>query len=245
MFESNKKLTADELRDLYPGVVLLEGYDRALIGVLAAPNDTFIPVYDTFALIDVISKKGFESKEELNAYFTKLVDSAKAGNLGPMFVQSVRLREDSKDKDTSKDEDEVDSLFIDNEDDSDSDSDSQSDWKDSDSNDFGTEDIGGDSKYDYDDDEEDPPFGYKYVDDDSDSDILSEYEEEGKDHYLEIEVHVSDHEPGECKINNNVDDIKQALSLFFPNLSDLKVVKQIKFFVINAKDTNTDEDDLD
>lgn len=245
MFESNKRLTADELQNLYPGIVLLEGYDSALMGVLAAPNDSFIPVYDTFALIDVISKKGFESKEELNAYFTKLVDSAKAGNLGPMFVQSVRLKTSSDNKDKYDDDGEEDTLFVDD-DSSDSDSDSQSDWKDPDSNDFGMEDVSGDSEYDYeDDDEEDPPFGYKYVDDDSDSDILSEHEEENKEHYLEIEVHVTDHEPGECKVNNSVEDIKQAISLFFPKLSDLRIVKQIKFFIINAKDVNTDEDDLD
>ena len=245
MFESNKRLTADELQNLYPGIVLLEGYDSALMGVLAAPNDSFIPVYDTFALIDVISKKGFESKEELNAYFTKLVDSAKSGNLGPMFVQSVRLKTRSDNKDKYDDDGEEDTLFVDD-DSSDSDSDSQSDWKDPDSNDFGMEDISGDSEYDYeDDDEEDPPFGYKYVDDDSDSDILSEHEEDNKEHYLEIEVHVTDHEPGECKVNNSVEDIKQAISLFFPKLSDLRIVKQIKFFIINAKDVNTDEDDLD
>lgn len=245
MFESNKRLTADELQNLYPGIVLLEGYDSALMGVLAAPNDSFIPVYDTFALIDVISKKGFESKEELNAYFTKLVDSAKAGNLGPMFVQSVRLKTSSDNKDKYDDDGEEDTLFVDD-DSSDSDSGSQSDWKNPDSNDFGMEDVSGDSEYDYeDDDEEDPPFGYKYVDDDSDSDILSEHEEENKEHYLEIEVHVTDHEPGECKVNNSVEDIKQAISLFFPKLSDLRIVKQIKFFIINAKDVNTDEDDLD
>ena len=193
MSKSSKLVTAEELKNLYPGLSLLEGYDAALVGVVASADNSFIPVYDTFAIIDIIYNMGFESKEDLKSYFFNLVNESKKGGIGPMFIQSAKLHTknskghkkppkppisfDPKDTEIFSEEENkileeaLDSLeAMDTED---------SVWHDEDDSDFGA----------YVDEEDlDPPFGYKYTDSaaydsDSDSDSDESFKADSDDSY--------------------------------------------------------------
>jgi hypothetical protein len=230
MFQSNKKLTAKELKGLYPGISLIEGYDEALVGVVTAPSDEFIPVYDTFTLIDVISRLGFTSKKDLNDYFVKLVQATKGDGLGPMFMQSAKIKKVNN----VEHDDEVDDVFN-------SDDEAWSEDSSSDSDSY---------------EEEELPFGYKYADSDSDSDsgIESSIEEDNSDEYetkydkeggpfLQLSVHIGNNDPDECQITSNTKDVKDAIRLLFPHLTRLEVVKEIKFLFANIEDVEDMEDD--
>jgi len=229
MFQSNNKLTAKELKGLYPGICLIEGYDEAFVGVVTAPSDEFIPVYDTFILIDVISRLGFTSKKELNEYFIKLVKETRGSGLGPMFMQSAKIKKVSN----VEHDDEVDDVFT-----SDDEAWSEDSSSDSDSDSY---------------EEEDLPFGYKYADSDSGSDSSIE-EEDNSDEYetkydksggpfLQISVHIGNNDPEECQITSSPKDVKDAIRLLFPNLTKLEIVKEIKFLFANIEDVEDIEDD--
>ena len=90
--DKKKRLTEEELLGLYPGLKLLEGYNTAFVGVISAPNDEFLPVYDTFKLIDIISEKEFSTKDQVHSYFDRIVKEARRDNgIGPLFMQSVTI----------------------------------------------------------------------------------------------------------------------------------------------------------
>jgi hypothetical protein len=193
MSKSSKFVTAEELKNLYPGLSLLEGYDEALIGVVASEGGSFIPVYDTFAVIDVIYNMGFESKEDIKSYFFNLINDSKKDGIGPMFIQSARLSTkkskghnkspkppisfDSKDTEIfSEEENKILEEALDSLEDMDTE---DSVWHDEDDSDFGAyvaeEDL-------------DPPFGYKYTDSaaydsDSDSDSDESFKVDSVDSY--------------------------------------------------------------
>lgn len=225
MFESNKKLTVQEIKDLYPGIRLIEGYDAAIVGVVTASNDEFVPVYDTFKIIDIISKMGFKSKKELNEYFSKLVSDSKASGIGPLFMQSVKVKTPK----AKSDIEEIDELFAEE----------QKGWSE-------WEDEG------YSDSEEEIPFGYTYADEeDSGSDYeevednSDEYEDDYDDEdeenpFLQITMHIGSNNPKECKMTSNPTKVKDALFMLFPNLTDLALIKEIKFYF---SDSNHEDQD--
>lgn len=231
MFESNKKLTVEEIKDLYPGIRLIEGYDEAIVGVVTASNDEFVPVYDTFKIIDIISKMGFKSKKELNEYFSKLVDNSKATGIGPLFMQSIKVKTPK----TRSDIEYVDEVFA-NEDKA------WAEWKDDSDSDSGS------------DSEEELPYGYTYADEDSDSDYediednSDEYEDDYDDEdddeeansFLQITMHIGSNDPKECKMTTNPNKVKDALFTLFPNLTNLELIKEIKFYF---NDSNREDKD--
>ena len=226
MFESNKKLTVEEIKDLYPGIRLIEGYDEAIVGVVTASNDEFVPVYDTFKIIDIISKMGFKSKKELNEYFSKLVDNSKATGIGPLFMQSIKVKTPK----TRSDIEEIDDMFA-------QEDKAWVEWED---------DSGSDS-------EEELPYGYTYADEDSGSDYediednSDEYEDDYDDDddedansFLQITMHIGSNDPKECKMTTNPNKVKDALFTLFPNLTNLELIKEIKFYF---NDSNREDKD--
>jgi hypothetical protein len=240
MFESNKKLTVEEIKGLYPNISLIEGYDEALVGVVTAPNDEFVPVYDTFVMIDIIARMGFKSKSELNSYFSNLVSTARGSGFGPLFMQSVKVKsnKDKEDPNVGK------VLYFDEEDDE--------------KNSFNWEkDLNSDSDSDeaYDSsDSEELPFGYAYAEDSdsgSDYDILEDNSEEFDDEYddeddddtpfMQITMHIGANDPKMCRITSNPNKVKDALFMLFPNLTKLDLIKEIKFY-FKDDDEEGDED---
>ena len=228
MFESNKKLTAEELKGLYPKISLIEGYDRALVGVVTAPNDEFLPVYDTFIMIDIIAEMGFESKEALNEYFTKLVEKSKSGGFGPLFMHTVKVREPKVNKES---EEVSDDIFADEEKpwgtwESESDSDSSSD---SDENfEASFEALGYESSYDSDSDSDSDSEDAVIYEDNSD-----EYEDDydgEKPPFLQITMHIADNDPDMCQITPNPSKVRDALFMLFPSLNRLDIIKEIKVY---------------
>ena len=241
MFESNKKLTVEEIKGLYPNISLIEGYDEALVGVVTAPNDEFVPVYDTFVMIDIIARIGFKSKSELNSYFSNLVNKARGSGFGPLFMQSVKVKSDKEDPNVGKvlyfDEDVNNKDWFNWEKDLNSDSDSDSD-----------------EAYDSSDSEE-LPFGYAYADDsdsESDYDIVednsdefdNDYDDEDEDDkdapFMQITMHIGANDPKMCRITSNPNKVKDALFMLFPNLTKLDLIKEIKFYF---KDDETEDDE--
>jgi hypothetical protein len=234
MFESNKKLTAEELKGLYPKISLIEGYDRALVGVVTAPNDEFLPVYDTFIMIDIIAEMGFESKEALNEYFTKLVEKSKSGGFGPLFMHTVKVREPKVNKDS---EEVSDDIFAEeekpwgtweSESDSDSDSDSEYDALDYESS-F-------ESDSDSDSDSED-----NVIYEDNSDEFEDRYDGE-KPPFLQITMHIADNDPDMCQITPNPSKVRDALFMLFPSLSRLDIIKEIKVYFASTDEIN-DEDE--
>jgi hypothetical protein len=234
MFESNKKLTAEELKGLYPKISLIEGYDRALVGVVTAPNDEFLPVYDTFIMIDIIAEMGFESKEALNEYFTKLVEKSKSGGFGPLFMHTVKVREPKVNKDS---EEVSDDIFAEeekpwgtweSESDSDSDSDSEYDALDYESS-F-------ESDSDSDSDSED-----NVIYEDNSDEFEDRYDGE-KPPFLQITMHIADNDPDMCQITPNPSKVRDALFMLFPSLSRLDIIKEIKVYFASTDEID-DEDE--
>ncbi len=233
--DKKKRLTEEELLGLYPGLKLLEGYNTAFVGVISAPNDEFLPVYDTFKLIDIISAKEFSSKDQVHSYFDKIVKEARRDNgIGPLFMQSVAI--------STNDNDSINEILGD---DLGSDSDSDSDSFVSESDHAYEWESDSDSDSDF--DSEEALIVYESG---SDSDSGSDYEEiSGEEYeddpdgysYLQVTVHIGTNDPEDCKITSKVDNVKQALALLFPNLDRLELIKEMKFYFADPEDLEDEE----
>lgn len=247
MYESNKKLTEQELKGLYPGVELLEGYNEALIGVVTAPGDQCVPVYDTFKVIDIISRREFKNKEEVGTYFNDLVSKAKdKDGFGPLFLQTVRIKKDSKAGESVADE-----LFAEDKDDNSDDIGNMPSWMEelAGAPDSGVYDMGHSYK-DEDSDSDSDADWHEEEDYDSDSDSGSDYEVVDEDEFgpeggstLQVSVHIGTNDPSYCKITSSIDDVKKAISLLFPKIPRLDMVKEMKFYFDNLDDMEDLEDD--
>lgn len=99
MKKHGSRMTASELKSLYPDIKLMEGYDAAFVGVVPAPQSGCIAVYDSTKIIDILSMSGFTTQKDLVAHFEKVVASAQVkdgnGRIGPLFMQSVVIREEN------------------------------------------------------------------------------------------------------------------------------------------------------
>lgn len=206
-----------DLKQLYPTIELMDGYDAAFVGIVPGQDGSCLAVYDSMKIVNMLHKKGFSSQEELLSHFEKMVSSAqKVKKVGPLFMQYTLISET-----IALDQDEDDEIEIDDEDEdeedaeedgwnSDSDSDSDHDWNDGD--DPGEEGEEGEEGNDLEE---------------------SGYDEDVAEPYMEITVDIGINDPDHCVLNSNANKIKEAIRIIFPNLPRLDMVGKAKFILRN------------
>lgn len=259
MRKRSTRMTLNELKSLYPDIKLMEGYDAAFVGVVPAPQSGCIAVYDSTKIIDILSQSGFTTQKDLVAHFEKVVSSAQikdgSGKIGPLFMQSVIIRDEESNTITEadleehrarierhrrEDEEEEAEWHIDyglegekgqegepGESDSDSDSDSDSEHY----------DIGDITFEDSDDDDDD------YEDEDEDNDLEdSGYDNEPEAPYMEIVVEIGFNSPDDCMITREVRKIKDAMRLIFPKLPRLDMISKATFIFRELSELEDDDE---
>jgi len=129
-------MSVGDLKKLYPTIELMEGYDRAFVGIVPAPDGGCLAVYDSMKIVNMLHKQGFSSQEALLAHFEGMLASAqKTKKVGPLFMQATSIIDPTA---TEQEDDEVDAFDDDlewedsSDSESDSDSDSDHDWNDGD-----------------------------------------------------------------------------------------------------------------
>ena len=258
MRKRRARMTVQELRSLYPDIKLMEGYDKAFVGVVPAPSGGCIAVYDSTKIISILSDAGFTTQEELVNHFEKVVASAQikdgGGKIGPLFMQSVSLIEESSVHEiTEADLEEHRARIERNKED-----DSEDGWhvdydlegekgeegpqgisdSDSDSEHYDIGDITFEGSDDEDEDEDD------YEDDDEDPDLAeSGYDSEPEHPYMEIVVEIGRNSPDDCMITRSVRKIKEAMRLIFPNLPRLDMISKASFTLRELSDLEDEEGD--
>jgi len=255
MRKRSTRMTLNELKSLYPDIKLMEGYDAAFVGVVPAPQSGCIAVYDSTKIIDILSQSGFTTQKDLVAHFEKVVSSAQikdgSGKIGPLFMQSVIIRDEESNTITEadleehrarierhrrEDEEEEAEWHIDyglegekgqegepGESDSDSDSEHY--------------DIGDITFEDSDDDDND------YEDEDEDNDLEdSGYDNEPEAPYMEIVVEIGFNSPDDCMITREVRKIKDAMRLIFPKLPRLDMISKATFIFRELSELEDDDE---
>jgi hypothetical protein len=217
MSNKRNRMSVGDLKRLYPTIELMEGYDRAFVGIVPAPDGGCLAVYDSMKIVSMLHKQGFSSQEALLAHFEGMLASAqKTKKVGPLFMQATSIidptateQEDDDDEvDAFNDLEWEDSSDSDSESDSDSDSDSDHDWNDGD-------DPG-----------EEGEEGEEGIED-------SGYDEDVSEPYMEITVDIGINDPDHCVLNSNANKIKEAIRIIFPNLPRLDMVGKAKFMLRN------------
>jgi hypothetical protein len=268
MKKRSNSMTLTELKSLYPDIKLMDGYDAAFVGVVPAPQSGCIAVYDSTKIIDILSESGFTTQKDLVAHFEKVVSSAQikdgSGKIGPLFMQSVTIRDEESNTITEadleehrarierhrrEDEEEEAEWHTDyglegeegqegepGDDDFDDDSDSESD-SDSDSEHY----YIGEITFEEAEEQEES-------DDDEDDDDLADsgYDEEPEAPYMEIIVEIGLNSPKDCMITRDVRKIKEAMRLIFPKLPRLDMISKANFILrelSDLEDADTEDGD--
>lgn len=214
-------MTIAQLKELYPNVGLMEGYDSAVVGIVPSTDNGCVVVYDSMKVISLLVNHKFYSQEELITHFNAMVSSAqKNSKVGPLFMQMVAIKPEYDDMaswieaDDSDSDSDYEVEYEDDEEDDEEGSDSEeSDWH----IDHGLEGEEGEEG-------EDGEYEDEYDDDDPDAP------------YMEIIVDIGTNNPKECQITRSTENIKDAISLIFPNLPRLDMVSKARFQLRNLED---------
>ena len=78
----------EEMNELYPDILIMDGYDDALIGVGERCGSEPIAVYDTDKIIKINMSQGMTEEEALE-YFDFNQLGAYVGTGTPMFIHRV------------------------------------------------------------------------------------------------------------------------------------------------------------
>ena len=222
-------MTVDELKQLYPKIGLMEGYDNAIVGIVSSPDNSCIAVYDSMKIISMLGERGFKSQKDLIDHFNGMVESAqKNSKIGPLFMQMVSIKPEYEDAEELIGLDDDEKSIMDYEQDFDPSYDDKPfpDYDDEDS------DSSSDSDIEYIDDSDSDIDSEEYYEED----ILEEYDDDPDAPYMEITVDIGTNDPKDCQIVRSAEKIKEAIGMIFPSLPRLDMVAKAKFVLRNIED---------
>lgn len=231
MSSKRNRMSALDLKRLYPTIGLIEGYDKAFVGIVPSPEGGCLAVYDSMKIISMLHKKGFSSQEELLSHFeTMLASAQKIKKIGPLFMQPTLISVNGNTEEVEEEEEgnEIEAFYEDDEEEEDEEEEDEEElWSDdSDS------DSDSDSDHDWNDGDDPGEEGEEGEDGIEDSG----YDEDVSEPYMEITVEIGTNDPDDCVINNNANKIKEAIRTIFPNLPRLDMVGKAKFILRNLSD---------
>lgn len=80
-----KKLELEEIAELYPELIVADGFDDAILGVISVSN-TFHILYDSDKCVEILVEDHSMSMEEAHEYLDFNVFSAYVGENTPAFT---------------------------------------------------------------------------------------------------------------------------------------------------------------
>jgi hypothetical protein len=83
-------LSLDDVRELYPDIILYDGFDEAIIGVCERHTQTPAIAYSTDKIIDILMSQGM-NEEEAWEYFDFNVFGAWVGEATPYFIDKIKV----------------------------------------------------------------------------------------------------------------------------------------------------------
>lgn len=223
-------MTVEELKQLYPAIGLMDGYDGAIVGIVPSPDNSCVAVYDSMKIISMLGDRGFKSQQELIDHFNNMVASAqKNSKIGPLFMQMVSIKPEYDDM-ADWIEAEDDRPILDYEEDFDPNHEDKPfpDYEEEDEDDSSDSDI----EYLDDSDSDSDSDSGEYIEEE----VLEDYDEDPDAPYMEITVDIGTNDPRECQIVRSAEKIKEAIGLIFPNLPRLDMISKAKFYLRNLED---------